>query len=102
MTNSAVSIILSKKSSNIKKINDLRGKVVISTAGTVNLKQSTAINTERSFGMTVLSTRDHAEAFLVVETDRATAFAMDGILLTALAATEKPQRASSSVENTPR
>ncbi|RFB71176.1 amino acid ABC transporter substrate-binding protein [Herbaspirillum sp. 3R11] len=81
--------ILAKKSSNIKTLDDLKGKNVVSTAGTTNLKQIATLNTERGLGMNVLSARDHAEAFLMVETGRASAFVMDDILLASLAATSK-------------
>jgi glutamate/aspartate transport system substrate-binding protein len=81
--------ILSKKSSNIKTLEDLKGKTVVSTSGTSNLKQITALNHERNLGMNILTARDHAEAFLMVETGRAVAFAMDDILLASLAATSK-------------
>ena len=38
-------------------------------------------NTERKLGLTILPAKDHAEAFLMVETGRAVAFVMDDILL---------------------
>lgn len=81
--------ILSKKSSNIKRLEDLKGKTVVSTSGTSNLKQITALNHERNLDMNILTARDHAEAFLMVETGRAVAFVMDDILLASLAATSK-------------
>jgi glutamate/aspartate transport system substrate-binding protein len=81
--------IVSKKSSNIKSINDLKGKTIVSTAGTTNIKQMNELNTAKNLGMTILSGKDHAESFLMVETDRAVAFAMDDILLASLAASSK-------------
>jgi glutamate/aspartate transport system substrate-binding protein len=39
--------------------------------------------------MNIMAAKDHAEAFLMVETGRATAFAMDDILLASLAASSK-------------
>jgi len=78
--------IVAKKSSNIKVLNDLKGKPLVSTAGTTNLKQVTELNGTRNLGMNVMSAKDHAEAFLMVETDRAAAFAMDDILLYSLVA----------------
>ncbi|MDY7577889.1 amino acid ABC transporter substrate-binding protein [Herbaspirillum sp. RTI4] len=80
---------LSKKSSNLKTLEDLKGKTIVSTAGTSNLKQIATLNTERNLGLTILSAKDHAEAFLMVETGRAVAFVMDDILLSSLAATSK-------------
>jgi glutamate/aspartate transport system substrate-binding protein len=81
--------ILYKKGSGIKVLADLKGKTIVSTAGTSNIKQITILNTDRNLGMNILSAKDHAEAFLMVETDRASAFAMDDVLLASLAATSK-------------
>ena len=80
---------VTKKSSNIKSIADLKGKTVISTAGTTNIKQANERNTAESLGMTILTAKDHAEAFLNVETDRAVAFIMDDILLASFVANSK-------------
>ena len=72
---------IAKKSSNIKSLQDLKGKTIVSTAGTTNIKQITELNTEKNLGLTILPAKDHAEAFLMVETGRAAAFVMDDILL---------------------
>ena len=80
---------VAKKSSNIKTLNDLKGKTVVSTAGTTNLKWLTEENGKQNFGMNILTAKDHAEAFLMVETDRAAAFFMDDILLASLVAGAK-------------
>lgn len=81
--------LLAKKSSNIKALDDMKGKTLVSTSGTSNLKQVTALNGERNLGMNIMAAKDHAEAFLMVETGRAVAFAMDDILLASLAASSK-------------
>lgn len=81
--------ILSKKASNIKSLADLKGKTVVSTSGTSNLKQLTTLNADQNLGMNILPAKDHAEAFLMVETGRAAAFVMDDILLASLAANSK-------------
>ncbi|MQR02301.1 amino acid ABC transporter substrate-binding protein [Glaciimonas soli] len=81
--------ILAKKSANVKSLADLKGKTVVSTSGTSNLKQLTILNGERNLGMNILAAKDHAEAFLMVETGRATAFVMDDILLSSLAASSR-------------
>ncbi|MDY7546457.1 amino acid ABC transporter substrate-binding protein [Glaciimonas sp. CA11.2] len=81
--------LLAKKTSNITKLDDLKGKTIVSTSGTSNLKQITELNGERKLGMNILAAKDHAEAFLMVETGRAVAFAMDDILLSSLAASSK-------------
>lgn len=81
--------LLSKKASNINKLDDLKGKAVVSTSGTSNLKQLTTLNGERNLGINIMTAKDHAEAFLMVETGRAAAFVMDDILSAALAASSK-------------
>jgi len=78
-----------KKSSNLKSIDDLKGKTVVSTAGTTNIKQLTEANVARKLNATIVPAKDHAEAFLMVETDRAAAFVMDDILLASLVAGSK-------------
>jgi glutamate/aspartate transport system substrate-binding protein len=80
---------VSKKSSKIASIDDLKGKTVVSTAGTTNIKQLTEANAARNLGATIVPAKDHAEAFLMVETDRAVAFVMDDILLASLVAGSK-------------
>jgi glutamate/aspartate transport system substrate-binding protein len=77
---------VSKKSSNVKKLADLKGKTIVSTAGTTNIKQITEINAAQNLGMNIISANGHPEAFQMVETGRAVAFVMDDILLAGLAA----------------
>src|SRR5258708_32815364 len=77
---------VAKKSSNIKTLNDLKGKTIVSTAGTTNIKQITEINAAQNLGMNIVSANGHPEAFQMVETGRAVAFVMDDILLYSLAA----------------
>jgi glutamate/aspartate transport system substrate-binding protein len=80
---------MAKKASNIKTLADLKGKTVVSTAGTTNLKWLVEENGKQNLGMSILTAKDHAEAFLMVETDRAVAFFMDDILLYSLVASSK-------------
>ncbi len=80
---------VSKLASKFKIVDDLKGKTVVSTSGTTNIKQITEINAQKNLGMNILTAKDHAEAFLMVETDRAAAFVMDDILLYSLVATSK-------------
>ena len=80
---------VSKKSAKIDKIDGLKGKPVVSTSGTTNIKQLTEANAARNLGATIIPAKDHAEAFLMVETDRAAAFVMDDILLASLVAGSK-------------
>jgi len=80
---------VAKKSSNIKSLADLKGKTVVSTSGTTNIKWLTEENGKQNLGMNIIPAKDHAEAFLMVETDRAVAFFMDDILLYSLVASAK-------------
>ena len=77
---------VTKKSANIKKLADLKGKTIVSTAGTTNIKQITEINGQQNLGMNIISANGHPEAFQMVETGRAVAFVMDDILLYSLVA----------------
>jgi glutamate/aspartate transport system substrate-binding protein len=77
---------VSKRASKIDKLADLKGKTIVSTAGTTNIKQVTEINAEQKLGMNIISANGHAEAFQMVETGRAVAFVMDDILLYSLVA----------------
>jgi glutamate/aspartate transport system substrate-binding protein len=80
---------VSKKSANLKAVEDLRGKTVVSTSGTTNIKQITEIGAQKGLNLNILAAKDHAEAFLMVETGRAAAFVMDDILLYSLVAASK-------------
>ncbi len=80
---------VSKAANKLKTVDDLKGKTIVSTSGTTNIKQITEINAAKNLGMTILTAKDHAEAFLMVETDRAVAFVMDDILLYSLVASSK-------------
>jgi glutamate/aspartate transport system substrate-binding protein len=77
---------VAKKSANIKSLADLKGKTIVSTAGTTNIKQITELNGQQNLGMNIISANGHPEAFQMVETGRAVAFVMDDILLYSLAA----------------
>jgi len=77
---------VAKKASKVDKLADLKGKTVVSTSGTTNLKWLTEENQKQNLGMNIVAAKDHAEAFLMVETGRAQAFFMDDILLYSLVA----------------
>ena len=53
----------------------------------------TEANAAHKLGLTILSSKDHADAFLMVETDRVAAFVMDDILLASLVASSKNPKA---------
>ena len=77
---------VSKKASNIKSVDDLKGKTIVSTSGTTNIKQATDLNVSKNMGMNIIPANGHPEAFQMVETGRAVAFVMDDILLYTLVA----------------
>ena len=81
--------LLVKKSSGIKNYADLKGKTVASTTGTTNAQVMRKYNSEKDLGMDIVLGKDHADAFLLVQSDRAVAFAMDDILLYGLKANAK-------------
>src|SRR5258708_28020547 len=70
---------VSKKSSSLKSLNDLKGKTVVSTAGTTNIKQITEINAAQHLGMNTLSPTRHPAAFQLLAPARAAARGMHAI-----------------------
>ena len=84
---------ISKTANRLDRIEDLKGKPVVATSGTSNIKQLIETNAARNLGITVIHAKDHAEAFLMVENDRAVAFVMDDILLAAFAVGSKNPQA---------
>jgi len=81
--------LLTKKSSNIGSLADMKGKTLVATAGTTTHKQMTMLNAERKLGMKILVGKDHPESFLMLETSRAVAEANDDILLAGQVATAR-------------
>jgi glutamate/aspartate transport system substrate-binding protein len=81
--------IIVKKSSGIKGYDDLKGKTVVYTQGTTNERAMKAYNDQKNLGIKFIPSKDHAESFLAVQTDRAVAFPMDDILLYGLKAGAK-------------
>src|SRR5476649_2533085 len=57
---------VAKKSSKVISIDDLKGKPVVATSGTTNIKQLTEANAARNLGVTIIPAKDHAEAFLKI------------------------------------
>jgi glutamate/aspartate transport system substrate-binding protein len=80
---------LVKTGTPVKTIDDLKGKAVVSTAGTTNYKILRNLNEEKKLGMDLLAAKDHAESALMVESGRAVAFGMDDILLYGLRASSQ-------------
>lgn len=81
--------LLVKKASGIQNYADLKDKTVASTTGTTNAQVLRKYDADKNIGMKITLARDHADAFLMVEGDRAVAFGMDDILLYGLKANAK-------------
>jgi ABC-type amino acid transport substrate-binding protein len=77
---------LVKAGAPVKSLDDLKGKQVVSTTGTTNFRVIRNLNEEKKLSIDLLGAKDHAESMLLVQTDRALAFAMDDILLYGLKA----------------
>src|ERR1700675_1325637 len=81
--------LMSKAKNKVVNLEDLKGKTLVSTSGTSNLKQVTELNGTKNLGINIVTAADHPAAFQMVESDRAAAFAMDDILLYSLVAQSK-------------
>ena len=81
--------LLVKKSSNIKNYADLAKKTVASTTGTTNAQVIRKYSADKNLDMQLILGKDHDDSLLLVESDRAVAFAMDDILLFGLKANSK-------------
>lgn len=81
--------LLVKKSSGVKNYADLAKKTVASTTGTTNAQVIRKYNADQKLDMQIILGKDHDDSVLLVENDRAVAFAMDDILLFGLMANSK-------------
>jgi len=83
--------LLTKTSSGVNDFDDLKGKNVVTTAGTTSERLLKSMNAEKKMGMNVISAKDHGESFLMLESNRAVAFMMDDALLAGeMAKAKKP------------
>jgi len=73
--------LLAKKTSGVNDFADLKGKNVVTTAGTTSERLLKIMNAEQKMGMNIISAKDHGESFLMLESGRAVAFMMDDALL---------------------
>jgi glutamate/aspartate transport system substrate-binding protein len=73
--------LMAKKESGIKDFADLKGKTVVTTAGTTSERILRKLNQDQNMGMSIISAKDHGESFLTLSTGRAVAFMMDDALL---------------------
>jgi glutamate/aspartate transport system substrate-binding protein len=65
---------------------------VVCTAGTNTLARVNELKQRHALGLTILTGKDHAESFPMVQTERAAAFFVDDILLAGIV--EISQRAN--------
>ena len=73
--------LLTKKDSGITGFDDLKGKTLVTTAGTTSERYIREYNDDKKMDINVISAKDHGEAFLMLENGRADAFMMDDVLL---------------------
>lgn len=73
--------LLVDKASAIKDFADLKGKTLVTTAGTTSERYIKKYNEEKQLGITIVAAKDHGEAFMMLESGRAAAFMMDDVLL---------------------
>ncbi len=78
-----------KKASGIAALAQLDGKPVATTTGTTSVALMRASEKGKSIDFKEVYGKDHADSFLMLETDRAVAFVMDDNLLAGLIATSK-------------
>lgn len=72
--------LLTAKDSGVKDFADLKGKKLVTTAGTTSERYIRQHEKELGIGE-IISAKDHAESFLMLQNGRAAAFMMDDILL---------------------
>ncbi len=78
-----------KKASGIQSLAQLGGKPVATTTGTTSVQLMRAHEKGKGIDFKEVYGKDHADSFLMLETDRAVAFVMDDNLLAGLIATSK-------------
>ena len=78
-----------KKSSGIKSLDELNGKPVATTTGTTSVQLMRAHEKGKHIDFKEVYGKDHADSFLMLETDRAVAFVMDDNLLAGLIVSSK-------------
>jgi glutamate/aspartate transport system substrate-binding protein len=78
-----------KKASGITGISQLAGKPVAATTGTTSVQLLRAHKKAQGIEFKEIFGKDHADSFLLLETDRAVAFVLDDNLMAGLIATSK-------------
>jgi glutamate/aspartate transport system substrate-binding protein len=78
-----------KKASGINSLDQLNGKPVATTTGTTSVQLMRAHEKGKHIDFKEVYGKDHADSFLMLETDRSVAFVMDDNLLAGLIVTSK-------------
>ncbi len=73
--------MLVRKDAGVKDFDDLKGRNVVTTAGTTGERLLVKMNGEKAMNMNLTGAKDHGQAFLMLESGRAVAFVMDEPLL---------------------
>jgi glutamate/aspartate transport system substrate-binding protein len=73
--------LLTRRDSGVKDFADLKGKNVVTTAGTTSERLLRKMNDEGNLGINIISAKEHGQSFLTLESGRAVAFMMDDALL---------------------
>ncbi|WP_175971345.1 glutamate/aspartate ABC transporter substrate-binding protein [Burkholderia sp. BCC0322] len=73
--------LMTKNDSGVKDFADLKGKTVVTTAGTTSERLLRKMNNDKQLGMSIISAKDHGDSFNTLESGRAVAFMMDDALL---------------------
>jgi glutamate/aspartate transport system substrate-binding protein len=84
--------LMVKRTSGVKSIADLKGKIIVATAGTTNQRAVEAINDKRKLGINLVTAPDHEQSYGMVVDGKADAFASDEVLLYGLIARHAAQR----------
>ncbi|WP_236109275.1 amino acid ABC transporter substrate-binding protein [Pandoraea fibrosis] len=70
----------SLKRSNIRTLDDLRGKTVVTSSGTTDIAHINELNQQDGLGMKLTVAADHAASFMTMSSGRAVAFIITDIL----------------------
>ena len=73
--------LVSRRQAPILRIDDMRGKTVVTTIGTTSMRNLNELNQSRQLGVEILAGRDDSDSFQMVVSGRAQGYAMDDVLL---------------------
>jgi len=73
--------LLTRRGSGVEDFADLKGKNVVTTAGTTSERLLRKMNDDGNLGINIISAKEHGQSFLTLESGRAVAFMMDDALL---------------------